>query len=372
MNIAHVFAPGRVGGLERVVEMLALGQVESGHQVTAFSIVPMGVSPPAVLQRLDNAGIAVRLLPVTGRAYLSERRAFAALLRSAPRNTVIHSHGYRADVLYGSVARSMGFATVTTLHGFTAGNLKNRAYEALQRRAVKRCRRIVVVSRPLLDRMQAAGVSPQRLRLIPNAYAGRSVIANRSEARLALGLSDAGLVVGWVGRLSHEKGPDVLIDALGMVDSLFITAFVGEGPELPALQRCVARHDLAARVHWTGAIDDVARFFRAFDVLVASSRTEGTPIVLLEAMAAGIPVVAAAVGGVPDMLSEQEARLVPTESPRLLAVAIEQALRRDPDTESRIDAAKTRLHTQFAIAPWLSAYDGVYREALDDHPSHSS
>ena len=367
MNIAHVFAPGRVGGLEQVVEMLAVGQVAAGHQVSSFSILPINVAPPAILQRLCGAGVDVRQLPVTGRAYISERRAFGMALAPMPRTTVIHSHGYRADVLYGAVARAMGFATVTTLHGFTGGDVKNRAYEALQRRAVRSCRRIVVVSRPLLDRMRATGVSPHRLCLIPNAYASRIRIATRAEARAALGLSDAGLVVGWVGRLSYEKGPDILIDAVATMHAPFTTAIVGEGPELPALERSVVRHGLASRVRWTGAIDNVAQFFLAFDVLVASSRTEGTPIVLLEAMAAGVPIVAVAVGGIPDMLSEQEARLVPAESPSLLAAAIAHALRRDPDTAKRVEYAKARLSNQFAIVPWLSAYERVYREAMEEH-----
>ena len=113
-----------------------------------------------------------------------------------------------------------------------------------------------------------------------------------------------------------------------------------------------------------GQIADAARLIPAFDVLVLSSRTEGTPIVLFEAMAARVPVVATAVGGVPDVVGEREALLVPPDRPDALARAI-ASVREDPGSaRARAAAAATRLATEYAVGPWVERYAAVYRGVM--------
>jgi glycosyltransferase involved in cell wall biosynthesis len=115
-------------------------------------------------------------------------------------------------------------------------------------------------------------------------------------------------------------------------------------------------------ITWHGVVPDAGRLLRAFDVLVLSSRTEGTPMVVLEAMAAGVPIVATRVGGVPDVLSSADAMLVPPEDPAALAAAI-RAVHDHPDAaRSRADSARRRLDTEFALAPWLARYEAIYRQ----------
>jgi glycosyltransferase involved in cell wall biosynthesis len=110
-----------------------------------------------------------------------------------------------------------------------------------------------------------------------------------------------------------------------------------------------------------GQVTEAARLIKAFDVLVLSSRTEGTPMVLFEAMAARVPVVATAVGGVPDVVSQNEALLVPPDRPDELASAI-AAVRNDPAAaRTRADAAAKRLATEYAVGPWVERYAAVYR-----------
>ena len=112
--------------------------------------------------------------------------------------------------------------------------------------------------------------------------------------------------------------------------------FVGDGPERAALVAQAAALGIASRVHFTGMVPEASSILPAFDALVLSSRSEGTPMVLLETIHAGVPIVASAVGGVPDLVPAGSALLVPPNDPVALASAIDQALA-DPG------AARTRV-----------------------------
>jgi len=367
LSILHIVAPAAVGGLESVVRALAAGHVAAGHRVRVAAVMDRAPGGPhPFLDGLAAAGVETEAVVVPGRGYVAERRAIARICAAfAP--DVVHTHGYRPDVIDASVARGRGTATVTTVHGFTGGGWRNRLYERVQLLAFRRFSAVVAVSRPLLGRLAAAGVSPARTHLIPNAVvpsADSSV--SRADARVALGLGTDRFTVGWVGRLSREKGPDVLLAALAGVDGPVSAVVVGDGRERAALRAQAMALGLDATVTWAGAVPDAARWMRAFDVVVLSSRTEGTPIVLLEAMAAGVPVIATAVGGVPDVVTSAEAILVPPDAPAALAGAIARVRDQPAEARDRAAAARVRLETVFSPAVWLSAYASLYAAVANE------
>src|SRR5262249_53293323 len=152
-------------------------------------------------------GVERTVIPLPARAYGRERQAVADLCTRL-RPQVVHTHGYRTDVVDAGVARRLRLPTVTTVHGFTGvGGWRGRLYEYLQRRAFRRMSAVVAVSRPLVSLLQNDGVAADRVHLIPNAYAARTFVS-RDEARRTLGLGP-GFTAGWIGRLSLEKAPDV-------------------------------------------------------------------------------------------------------------------------------------------------------------------
>ena len=365
LDIVHVVVPAMSGGLERVVEMLSAGQVRAGHRVAVIAVVYAGDPRPPLLSKLANAGVEVMLVETRGRAYGAERAAVKRALQTRRRG-IVHTHGYRADVLHLATARALGHAVVSTLHGFTGGDWKNRLYERLQRRAVRRAHRVVAVSRAIGDRMSASGVPSSRVRILQNAFAATATIASRAEARAQLALGEFDWVVGFVGRLSAEKGPDVLLEALAQLQDLPIrSVYIGDGRDESALRERSRKLGLSDRVRWAGAVDDAGALFRAFDLFALSSRTEGTPIALFEAMSAGTPVVASAVGGVGDVVGVGEAWLVPAEDPKALAAAIREAFTDATAGARRAAAAAGRLATGFSAERWVEGYDAVYREALE-------
>ena len=366
LSIMHVVVPGPVGGLESVVRALAIGHHETGHRVGVTAIVH-GPAPERgrhdFLDALASSGVETFVASIGERGYARERQF---VIDSCARfgATVVHTHGYRPDIVDGPAVRERGMATVSTIHGFTGfthAGWRKPVYRYLHFRALRRADAVVAVSRPILGTLHDGGVRPGRAHLIPNAYVAPPGGAplDRLAARAALGLDPDAFAVGWIGRLSSEKGADVLIDAMAALSDHGVTATViGTGREEPALVE--RARGLDGRLRWAGHVPAAHRVVTAFDVLVLSSRTEGTPIVLFEAMAAGVPIIATAVGGVPDVVSSAEAILVPSENPEALAQAI-AAVRRDPSAaRSRADAAKRRLSAVFAPEPWLEAYGALY------------
>lgn len=361
-SVMHVLAPAPFGGAESVVRDLSRGLTGRGYEVEAALLLEGDAAHPYE-RVLAEVGAKVHPIRMPPRAYRREARALAELLEMR-RPDVVHTHGFRPDVQAGRVAGRAGIARVSTLHGFTGGDLRTRLYERLQVRTVRRFEQVVVVSRPLEARMRRAGVPPARLHLLRNAWSRAESPMPRGEARAELGLPPDVFAIGWVGRLSAEKGGDVLVEALArLADVPFAACVVGDGPDRPALEARARSLGLSDRMRWCGIRPQAGRLFSAFDAFVLSSRTEGTPIVLLEAMQAGVPIVATGVGGVPDVVGPAEALLVPSEDPDALAGAL-RALRADAaGARRRADAARRRLDAEFAEGPWLDAYERIYREA---------
>ena len=312
---------------------------------------------------MANVDVEVVPLAISGRAYGREYALIRGLCvtRSV---SIVHTHGYRSDMVGGLAAHRADVPIVTTVHGFTGGSLKNRAFEALQRLAFRRFDAVVAVSRQQVEYLRAGGVSNGRLHMIANALAAHPTPLDRASARRALNLPSDGLIAGWVGRVSREKGVDVFIDALTSIgDRIIQGAIIGDGPER-ASQEARARALAPARFLWLGAIPDAARYFAAFDVFVMSSRAEGLPMVLLEAMAARIPIVTTSVGGIPELLSSAEGVLVPPDIPGALASAIRATIDDPAAASARAQAAQRRQRSEFDVGPWSARYESLYRDLV--------
>lgn len=339
---------------------LASGHRALGHTVSvAVVLEPTGTDHPFV-RLLGERGVDVVPILVTSRAYLAERAAIAQACRRL-RPDVFHTHGYRSDVVDAGVARRLGIATVTTVHGFTGGGWRNLLYERIQRRAFRRFSAVVAVSQPLCAALVRDGVRSDHAHVIRNAWGESVPFLDRRGARRALDVPPEGVRIGWVGRISHEKGADMMLEALARLpDSGVRLSMLGDGNARPGLEARGAALGIEDRVRWHGTVHEAARVMPAFDVFVLSSRTEGTPIALFEAMAAGVPVVATAVGGVPDVVSPAEAVLVPSEDPAALAAAIAATLENPAAARERAGAARQRLEREFALRPWLERYETLY------------
>ncbi len=308
--------------------------------------------------------IPVTTIEVASKQYLKEYRALRQLIsRLSP--AIVHTHGYRADLVGGLAARRSDVPAVSTVHGFTGGNWRNQINEKLQLYALRHSAAAITVSRPLADRLAAEGILRERIHLIPNAIAAPRALS-RIEARRQLGLPVDGFVVGWIGRLSREKGPDVMLQALASSEPAFHLSVIGEGPERDSLRRLAEQLGIASRLTFHGEVANAASLMNAFDAIVISSRTEGTPITLLEAMAVGVPVIATNVGGIPDVVTDAEAVIVGAEDPRAIARALGDVRSNVATSRARADAARVRVESKYGLQRWMTAIAAAYSSALSN------
>ena len=361
LKILHVLAPTREGGLERVVTMLSAMRAESAH--VAAVVEPGTERDHPFTGGLESRGVPVSRIVVGGRSYLAEYRALRELIARV-KPDIVHTHGYRSDVIGSAAARRAKIPSVSTVHGFTGGNLRNRINEWIQCRALRGCAAVIAVAAPIVNRLVAAGVPRSRIACIPNGFSREDQL-ERSVARERLGIEEGKLVAGWVGRLSSEKGADVMLQALKETDHRWSVSMIGDGPARESLRTLAARLGVGDRVTWHGAVSGAASLFSAFDAFVLSSRTEGTPIVLFEAMDASVPIVATTVGGVPDVITDADALLVPPDDPSAIARALRAIQENRAAARGRSIHARERLTSAFSDSAWADAVDAIYRAAAD-------
>lgn len=356
-------APARAGGLESVVVQLTSGLRSRGHDVHVATVLAPGTEHDhPIVEALRERNVPVHVLVLGTRDYLGERRAVRELMTRLNAQ-LLHTHGYRADAVLGDVARAMGRANVMTLHGFVGGSRRGRFYEWLQIQAARFANGVVPVSTPIAERLRGHGIVGN-VQLIRNAVAPAAEALGREEARRLLRLPLEAPLIGWVGRVSHEKGPDLFVEALSRTAPEVHGAIIGDGPELAAVQQRARELGVADRLHTTGMVAGASRYLAALDGLALTSRTEGTPMILLESMWARVPIIATKVGGVPDLLSDREAVLCAPGNIDELAAAIDSVIDLPNEAAIRAAAAHERVARECSPDIWFEKHEALYRAVL--------
>jgi L-malate glycosyltransferase len=294
-----------------------------------------------------------------------------ARLAAARRIDLLHCHQY-SPFVYGRIATGWHrrLKLVYTEHGRLSD-----APPTWKRRLVNPLLAgfdgaIIAVSEELRRHMLEARFPAARVAVVRNGIevGARPSAGDRGAARRALGITGAAPLAVSVARLDTVKDFGTLLDAFATVRRRLPDArllIVGDGPERAWMTQRAARPDLDGAVVLLGYRDDVRAVIAAADVYVNSSISEGISITILEAMAAGLPVVATAVGGTPEVLTgDAGGVLVPSRDPGRLASALLELLA-DPDRRAAMGtAARRRLETAFTIDRMVDEYVNTYRRLL--------
>lgn len=273
--------------------------------------------------------------------YYSLRGEVRRLRREFPFEVILAAWAYPDGVAAAHLARELQVPLVTMVLGSDVNEVpRDPALRGQVAAGLKAASRVITVSGALRDRVVELGVAPERVVVQRNGVDGeRFHIRSRSEARRRLGLPDQAPLVCYVGNLFPEKGPQVLIEAMRELREAghpeINLAVVGGGGLEAELRAKVEAYGLGAcvRFHGRRPHDEVPDWISAGDVLCLPSFREGCPNVVLEALASGRPVVASAVGGVPELLCADTGFLVPPGDSRALADALAAAVARSWNPE---------------------------------------
>ena len=351
-----------VGGAERCLANLALGLDPRRFQPLLISLGPR---PPAgqdlLVQQLEHANVPLYFLDLRSwRQFPAGLRRLRRLL-DQQKPDVVQTFLFHANVLGAAAARRCAVPVVTGVR--VADPRRSRLW--IERMATKHAARTVCVSRAVADYMIRRGRFPaDRVDVIPN---GIDPAPYRDAAPLenaALGVPENRRILVTIGRLDEQKGLDWL---LSLAPQLLAAApehdlvLVGEGPQRRRLETLAAESVMADQIHFAGWRPDVPRILAASDMLLLPSRWEGMPNVILEAMAAGLPVVATRSEGVDELLHEAAAsqtaafgdgpgfirRVGELASNDLLAAELGHSNRR-------------RVEEHFSLSAMVSAYENLY------------
>jgi phosphatidyl-myo-inositol dimannoside synthase len=325
---------------------------------------------PASLQRVSYDSGTMANLRASWRARLGLpflAAAFWLRARALARGSdVLHAHWIPAGLIALAGTRR---PVVVTVWGSDLALLRVPLLGALARRLLARAARVVAVSETMARELAVLGMAPEQLEVVLTAIDPPAAPAeDRDALRRALALPAAQTIALFLGRLSPVKGPDVLMEAVGLLAGRHPSAtfvFAGEGQLRSPLQDAARRLGVEGQVRFVGQVprEDVPRYLTACDLLVLPSRSEGLPHAVLEAMAFGLPVVASAVGGVPEVVQDGvTGALVAPDDPAALAAALDPLLadadRRHRYGEAGLRAFAAREHTWPRVARQL---DAIYR-----------
>ncbi|MBI4720432.1 MAG: glycosyltransferase [Chitinivibrionia bacterium] len=372
MRVLHVIDSGGMYGAETMLLGLASEQRALGVEPVIGSIGRNGQPEKPIESEARARGIpVVRFTAFNG----PDIRAAAAIIGYAKRRSIdlIHTHGYKGNILLGFIPRRMRTVPMLrTLHGWTNTRCfsKGRIYQILDVLSLRFTESVVAVSRGMLERKPLKGASHLAVIVIENGIAppARKECAQDASDDIAAFRRSGSFIMGSIGRLSREKGYRHLLSALellvaGGADAKLVV--IGDGPERREIERAAGKLGLRERILLPGYKADAKRYIRHFDVYVLSSLTEGLPIAILEAMHAGTPVVATAVGGVPDLLLNGEAGLlVPPADPRALADAVKKLMQDRGLAGELSRRAQEVVRSKYSLEAMARSYLEAYRDVI--------
>jgi glycosyltransferase involved in cell wall biosynthesis len=298
-------------------------------------------------------------------------RVVTELLRTCRRERVQiwHGHDYKSNLLGLVLRRFWPMRLVTTVHGWVHHTRRTPLYYRIDRWCLPRYEKVLCVSLDLQQVCLEIGVPSERLVLLENGIDLAEFTRTQSvpEAKARLGIAPDRLVVGAVGRLAEEKGFDLLIGAVNELRRKGLDVellLVGEGDERPRLEALACELGCGDRIRLLGYRTDLREIYEALDVYTLSSRREGLPNVLLEAMALEVPVVATRIAGVPTLIEDDfNGLLVHPGSVEELTGALDRLLT-DASLRGRLSAAGRERMTRYSFAARMDRVRAVYDELL--------
>lgn len=372
-----------MGGPALHVAYLSAGLAERGYETTLVA-GSLARGEGSMSYVAEGLGVEVVHLDALSREISPFRDALSVLrlarLIRAQRPQILHTHTAKAGAVGRLAALLAGDARpeviVHTFHGHVLrgyfGPLKSGAFRLLERLLARTTTRLIAVSPQVRDDLVGLGVAPVEkftvVRLGIELGERLGTEEEGADARARLGIAPERFVVGWVGRMTGVKRTDDVLESLRLLRERGVDAvllMVGDGPDREHVEERASRLGIVRHCLFLGYQEDVSGWYRAFDAMILPSANEGTPVVVIEALAASCPVVATSVGGVPDVVREGvDGFLVPAGDTEALAERLAR-LAQDPELRARMGAAgRGSVPARYAVERLVTDIDELYRSLL--------
>ncbi len=385
IKVLRVIARLNMGGPALHVAYLTEGLAERGYDTTLVA-GSLGRGEDSMAFVAEARGVEVVKIDELHRE-ISPFRDIVAVFRlarliRAERPQILHTHTAKAGAIGRLAAMVAGPAgppiVVHTFHGHVLhgyfGPFRSLVFRLLERFLARRSTALIAVSPQVRDDLVALHVAPaSKFTVVRLGIELDERVAvdepMRVEARRVLGIPPERFAVGWVGRMTSVKRTDDVVRAFAALRARGIDAclcIVGDGPDREQVEKRAHELGVIRDCLFLGYQEDVARFFAVFDAFVLSSVNEGTPVVAIEALAAGRPVVATDVGGVPDVVTEGvDGFLVEQGDTEALAERLAR-LAEDPELRRTMgEAGRERMLPRYAVTRLIDDIDRLYRSLLE-------
>jgi glycosyltransferase involved in cell wall biosynthesis len=367
IRVLQLGSPTGLYGAERwilaLVKHLSAADIESF--VATIQDAPGDVPP--LCRQAAALGLRTATFDAHGRLSLAAVRLINAFIR-ANRISILHTHGYKTDLLGWAGARGTRCRVISTPHGWsTQAGIKLKLYEALDRLGFVLMDAVVPLSADLYAELRGLPVRRGKLHLIENGVDLAELDTPAAPAAELTPWKESGCtIIGYIGQLIPRKGLDTLIRAFSALSGAKLRlCIVGEGPQRPELESLAARLGETQRVHFLGYRADRIALLKGFDAFVLPSALEGTPRSLLEAMAAGVPVIGSDIPGCRTLIEPGRTGLLFHFGDATgLAQALRRLLAETNERAARVEAAKDLVRTRFSAEQMAVRYAALYRQVM--------
>ena len=364
LKVMQLGSPMGLYGAERWI--LALVRHLDPEKI--FSIVAAVKDDPGLevplCREAARLGFQTKVFDSPGKINFSAVTALGRYLKKE-KVDILHTHGYKQDIIGLIAARIAGCRIISTPHGWSRdAGFNLQCYEGLNRAIFPFFDAVVPLSIELHDALKRMPTMGSRLIYIRNGVDTDEIDNCQCVVKEILDWRQTGsFVIGYIGQLIHRKGLYTLLAAAAKLDRKlnFRIAIVGDGPQKKELEEMSQRLGISHRVRFFGFREDRIAFLKGFDCFVLPSSLEGIPRCLMEAMAAGVPVISSNIPGAKQLIGDDDnGRLFPVGNIFCLKRLLEQSIKTPEKARSNITSAADLIHTQFSSKKMAAQYTKLF------------
>jgi len=375
MRLAIVVDSLRVGGAQKLISTFA-------SNASAYPIQPIIIrlredSTPAILRPIQEAGVEVVTMEA-GSLFNVKRLEQLTDFFERENINLVQTHLYYSNILGSIAASRAGVPVIATLHSVAAPvGWKNNILQRIEDFCLRKYATRILAVGNMVAQAHANRYGNRKLDVILNGIPKLEPIQSLERERLRHEITGNGAtpIIVTVGRFSRAKGYEDLIQAFNLLqkkDMQPILLMVGAGTMVDAIKEKIESKRLSHAVILTGERNDVPQLLASSDVYASSSHREGLPLAILEAMMAGLPVVATSVGDIPNVVTRDAGVIVPPHRPEKLAAALEDLLKNPEKRKAMGKAAQERAWNEYSVDAWMKKHIALYEEVLGSNQRGAS